>query len=60
MESEDPYERDMFDNQILNPKSSPKYLQLQSQVRDVFNAWINGVSAGKLVSTYFNHLQIPA
>lgn len=52
MEFEDPDDLIVFDNQILSPPSSLSDLQHQSQVHDVFNPWINGVSAGKPISSH--------
>lgn len=54
MESEeDPRSPIEFEHQILTPTSSLLELQQQSQVTNIFNAWINGLSQVKLVSSQF-------
>lgn len=40
-------------NQILTPTSSLRHLPQQSEVRGVFNAWINGLQSGKDIHTHF-------
>lgn len=45
----------LIENQILTPKSSLRELQHRSNVRDDFNAWINGLSQGKTINTLFSN-----
>lgn len=50
----DPVEPRLLDPKILTPKSSLAALQLRSQVRNQFNAGINGLESGNDVRTNFS------